>query len=147
MRTAQGLAIAVALLTAAAGAETQPLAGNWRSPTGSIIKVAGCGNGGVCLTLMQVEKTAPGRVDHNNPDPQLRHRSLCGLRIGEGFKPADGGVKADGGSIYDPKSGRTYRGSLALDGDELKLRGYLGLKLLGRTEEWTRVNGPVTVCR
>ncbi len=120
--------------------------GNWRTPSGSIVKVYDCGDK-VCLKIMQIEKNAPGKVDANNPDATLRSRTLCGLQIGSGFKPEDNRTKAESGSLYDPKSGKTYTGALAADGDLLKLRGYLGFKVFGRTEEWNRVNGQVDVCR
>jgi uncharacterized protein (DUF2147 family) len=46
------------------------------------------------------------------------------------------------GQIYDPTSGRTYHAALSLDGPRrLRLRGYLGFQLLGRTTTWFRVGG------
>ena len=47
----------------------------------------------------------------------------------------------EGGTIYDPDSGRTYRGLLWLDqGDAgtLWARGFVGLSIFGRTERFTR---------
>ena len=138
---------ACVLLGARVGrAQTRPIEGNWRSPTGSVIKVYRCAET-ECLKIMQVEKDAPSGVDGKNPDPKLQTRPLCGLEIGSGFKPAEDGRSAEGGSLYDPKSGRTYRGSLTADGDVLKLRGYVGVKMFGRNEEWSRVKEAVEVCR
>ena len=144
-----GLVGLLALATSAAIAANQQdgLEGYWRSPAGSVVQIYGCGSE-VCLRIAQVEKDAPGTVDENNPDPKLRSRSLCGLEIGSGFHPNESGAAAEDGSLYDPKSGKTYTGSMALDGsNRLKLRGYVGVKLLGRTEEWTRVDGPVSGCQ
>jgi hypothetical protein len=76
-------------------------------------------------------------VDNNNPDTSLRGRSLCGVRIGEGFQPVSP-TRAEEGRLYDPKSGRTYRGRMESHGDELSLRGYIGISILGRTERWSR---------
>lgn len=45
---------------------------------------------------------------------------------------------AEGGTLYDPKSGKTYRGEMTASGNALALRGYIGLKVFGRTETWTR---------
>jgi len=43
------------------------------------------------------------------------------------------------GEIYDPKSGKTYDCYLKLETpDKLKVRGYVGISLLGRTSKWTR---------
>ena len=45
-----------------------------------------------------------------------------------------------GGSIVDPATGRTYKGTLRVadGGRKLEVRGYLGISLLGRTQTWTR---------
>ena len=126
---------------------TTGITGNWRTPTGSVIQVYPCGTA-ACLRLVAIEKTAPGTVDANNPDPALRSRSLCGVQIGSGFEPQEGNQSAEGGRIYDPHNGKTYSGSLALNGtDHLRLRGYIGSKLFGRTEEWTRTTEPVPPCQ
>jgi uncharacterized protein (DUF2147 family) len=46
----------------------------------------------------------------------------------------------NGGRIIDPKSGKTYKCLLYLDGeDTLKVRGYVGISALGRTQTWKRV--------
>jgi len=51
------------------------------------------------------------------------------------------------GCIYDPASGSTYTCLLTLDGDDrLRLRGYVGLPLLGRTTAWTRVGAEKRLC-
>lgn len=41
-----------------------------------------------------------------------------------------------GGSILDPKTGKIYRAKLTAQGNELLVRGYLGISLLGRTQVW-----------
>jgi uncharacterized protein (DUF2147 family) len=58
--------------------------GYWREPEGSVIHIETCGKD-VCATLVALSSSAPGRVDGKNPDPKLRNRSLCGLRLGEAF--------------------------------------------------------------
>lgn len=141
------LSLTAAYLAATASpAHAQSVAGNWRTPTGSIVQVYPCGDA-LCLRVLAIEKTAPGTVDVNNPDPALRSRPLCGLQIGNGFQAKGGDQSAENGQIYDPKSGKTYSSSLATSGTEhLKLRGYVGVKLFGRTEEWTRTTDPVPPC-
>ena len=135
----------MALLATAAMGQMAGVKGNWRTPTGSTISAYSCGDA-VCMKILQLEQGAPGTEDHNNPDATLRSRSLCGLEIGSGFKMNGDGSKADGGTLYDPKDGKTYSGALTANGDVLKLRGYIGIKLFGRNEEWTRVHEPVDVC-
>lgn len=80
------------------------------------------------------------KVDRENPDPNLRTRPVLGLEILTGFR-WDGKRWVDG-EIYDPVTGNTYRATITLEGqDRLRLRGYVGIPLLGRTEVWTRVPG------
>ena len=66
-------------------------------------------------------------------------RVLRNERIMSGF--TRDGRRYKNGSIIDPKSGRTYSGIMNLvDGnnDRLYLRGYIGIKALGRSQTWQR---------
>ena len=78
------------------------------------------------------------RKDNNNPDPALRSRTVKGLVILSNFK-YDDGVWNDG-KIYDPKSGKTYSSKMTLDGSTLKIRGFIGAALFGRTTVWSKSN-------
>ncbi len=50
------------------------------------------------------------------------------------------GDEWSGGNIIDPANGRTYRCKMELDGpNRLRVRGFLGISLLGRTQVWERV--------
>ena len=81
----------------------------------------------------------PPRLDDKNPDPTLRHRELDGLTFMTGFKYVGDG-RWTGGTIYDPNSGKTYKGTMRLvDRNTLKLRGYIGISLFGRSDTWSRV--------
>ena len=79
------------------------------------------------------------KTDDKNPDEQLRNRKIEGLEIMTGFE-YDGDYEWEDGEIYDPKSGNTYSCLMELseDGQQLEVRGYIGLSLFGRTEVWTR---------
>lgn len=78
------------------------------------------------------------KVDRENPDPSQRTQPIIGLPLVKGFKYAGDNVWNDG-SIYDPESGKTYscKMTLMMDGT-LRVRGYVGISLFGRTEIWTR---------
>jgi uncharacterized protein (DUF2147 family) len=78
-------------------------------------------------------------TDEKNPDPALRNRPLVGLQLFHGFE-YEGDGRWTGGTIYDPNSGKTYRCKVTyIDQNTLKVRGYIGVSLLGRTETWTRL--------
>lgn len=92
------------------------------------------------LIAFEKKKEDLGKVvlDKNNDDEKLRTRKLKGIEMLHGFKFDDD--EWSGGQIYDPVSGNTYKSYMSLDGkDILKLRGYVGISLFGRTSEWTRI--------
>jgi uncharacterized protein (DUF2147 family) len=76
------------------------------------------------------------RTDLKNPDEKLKSRLLLNLVILTNFTYDDG--EWNGGKIYDPKNGKTYSCFMKLEGSSLKIRGYIGITLLGRTTIWTR---------
>jgi len=133
------------LLPLVAKGQTNGVLGNWTNPTGSTIQIYRC-DANVCARLIGIRKNAPSRVDRKNPNAALRARPLCGLQIGMNFHLANPG-RAEGGQLYDPESGKTYNGMMTRDGNNLKLRGYIGFSLFGRTETWTRAPANVTPCR
>ena len=50
------------------------------------------------------------------------------------------GDEFSGGKILDPKNGKSYKCYITLEGDDkLKVRGYIGISLFGRTQYWKRV--------
>jgi uncharacterized protein (DUF2147 family) len=78
------------------------------------------------------------RLDKHNPDPELRKRPWCGSEVIEGLKVNGNGV-LESGQFYYLGDGATY--SLELkpgDDGTVKARAYLGIKLLGKSETWTR---------
>ena len=79
-----------------------------------------------------------GGVDSHNPDLALRTRSLVGADFILKFEFLDGKWKK--GRIYNPENGKDYEADLELDGEVLKVRGWLWFRLLGRTVRWTRIN-------
>jgi uncharacterized protein (DUF2147 family) len=85
-------------------------------------------------------------VDRNNPQPALRGRTICGLVILSGFKPS-GPNAWDDGQIYNPDNGKSYSAQLTLESrDRLRLRGYIGIPLLGGSQIWTRVDPSFGSC-
>lgn len=85
-------------------------------------------------------ETGKPKVDDENPDENLQNRPVMGLVILEDFEFEDGSW--EGGTIYDPKNGKTYKCRMRMESDSLLyIRGYIGKAWmgLGRTTEWTRV--------
>lgn len=74
--------------------------------------------------------------DTNNPDASKHKRKLLGLVVIRGF--TKDGDKWSGGTVYDSKTGKTYKGKIWLDKGKLMMRGFVGVTLIGRTASWTR---------
>ena len=67
-----------------------------------------------------------------------KDKPIIGLVVMKGLKKD--GNEYNGGKILDPKSGKLYKCYINLeDEDKLKVRGYIGISLFGRTQYWHRV--------
>lgn len=138
------LAAMIASLTApvAAQAQDDPVFGLWRSESGAaVIEIAPCG-AQACGTIVSLseptfEDGSP-KTDRRNPDEALRDRPVCGMRLMAGFD-REGPGAWEGGEIYSAEDGKTYSAEMTVDGDRLRLRGYVGVPLFGATQVWTRV--------
>ena len=121
------------------------LTGRWTTADKSVVEIYPCAGEQLCVRILAVGPRGKPPTDENNPDPAQRGRAICGLSIGNGFT-ASGDAAAKNGHIYDPESGKTYSAQMQAQGDTLKLRGYIGVSLLGRTETWQRATGEVPSC-
>jgi uncharacterized protein (DUF2147 family) len=128
---------------AALDAPAKGVLGDWKTPLGSVVRIEPCG-GAVCLKIVKLPANAPETTDKLNPSAGLRQRPLCALKIGTGFHEDDP-AHLSGGHLYDPISGHTYRGTITSTGSALRLRGYIGIPLFGRSQTWHRVD-TITPC-
>ena len=83
-------------------------------------------------------ETGKPKLDTKHPDNATRARQIMGIINIWGFKYVESN-KWDGGNIYDPKNGNTYSSNIKMENSNtLKVRGYVGISLIGRTDTWTR---------
>jgi uncharacterized protein (DUF2147 family) len=96
--------------------------------------------------LGEVEKVL--QSDHG-PNPlcvkcpgELKDKPVVGMRIM--WDLVGKGREWSSGRIIDPEKGKTYNCSVELldGGKRLKVRGYIGVALFGRTQYWDRVEKP-----
>ncbi|HSN16883.1 MAG TPA: DUF2147 domain-containing protein [Gammaproteobacteria bacterium] len=150
MRLSRYLLLLSCVLSAAAWAgEGDAVLGQWLTADGKakvqVVKHGDQYDGNIVwlkepLYTAQDKEGTPGqpKVDLKNPDKSLQARPIIGLPLIHGFKYAGDGVWNEG-QIYDPESGKLYSCKLTLMMDgRLKVRGYWGISLFGRTEIWTR---------
>lgn len=133
--------IFLSLIALSAWAGQSDVAGRWLSGDGEgwiEIQVVGDSLIGIIAGSPTIRKGDPPRYDDLNPDPSLRDRPLDGMTIMSGLR-YDGDGRWSGGTIYDPNSGKTYKCTLTqIDANTVKLRGYIGISLFGRSDTWTR---------
>jgi uncharacterized protein (DUF2147 family) len=67
-----------------------------------------------------------------------RDQPILGMVIMSGLKKSGG--EYSGGAILDPDNGKVYKSKLTLveGGKKVKVRGYIGIPLLGRSQLWVR---------
>lgn len=91
------------------------------------------------IWVKNVSANGKEKVDMHNPNPDLQSQPIIGLEVLKNFT-YQGDGKWENGTVYDPKSGNTYKCKLSMQSsDKLDIRGYMGMSLIGKTETWTRI--------
>ena len=143
-------AVCLLFVEAAGSAQSKPAAtpvGFWTTiddETGkpkAVVKIAARGKQlhGVIVKLLQ-------REDQNAKCDECsgskKDKPVLGMEIIWGLEKD--GDEWSGGRILDPGNGKEYSCYISLEdgGKQLKVRGYLGIALLGRTQYWKRAAAP-----
>jgi len=116
--------------------------GKWLNATGEahiqIYPNGGKYSGKIAWMKTPNDPDGKPRLDKNNPDKGQIQTPILGLVILRDFVFDDDIWQ--GGTIYDPKTGKTYSCKISLQGlDKINVRGFVGFSMLGRTESWTRI--------
>jgi uncharacterized protein (DUF2147 family) len=130
-------------LACEAGTAAVPIEGPWLTEDGGgVIDIEPCGS----LYCGWIVGLAAASSGHPMPN-DVHGTSRCGLQIIQGLAETDPGEWT--GKITNPEDGQTYSARLSVDDrGRLRLRGYVVVPLLGRTQIWTRYGGRVTAkCR
>jgi uncharacterized protein (DUF2147 family) len=121
------------------------------SPEGLWAPIDGQGRRLGLVRIFEQDGAFYGRIEPSSPADDFSARCtrctddrkdqpIIGLVIMRHLKPKDG--EYVGGDILDPDTGGIYRCKFHLmdGGRKLRMRGYLGISLLGRSLTWVRVN-------
>lgn len=97
---------------------------------------------GRIVEILKARDEAPrndeGQIICTECEGEKKDQPVEGLVIIEDMEKD--GNRWSGGTILDPENGKAYKARMELEGeDRLKVRGYIGLPLLGRTQTWYRV--------
>ncbi|HJP62034.1 MAG TPA: DUF2147 domain-containing protein [Mucilaginibacter sp.] len=132
----------IAFSSVAFAQKADDILGSWANPKGEdhilIYKKGNKFYGKLDWIKHPNDEQGKPKTDKNNPDPALRSQPDLGLELLKDFVYDGDNVYTDG-TVYDPKNGKTYSCKMTLDGNNLKIRGYIGISLFGRSEIWTRV--------
>ncbi len=72
---------------------------------------------------------------------ERKGQKIIGMTIAKHLKKSANANVYDNGEILDPDNGKIYKCkmTLAASGNELEVRGFIGISLLGRSQTWKRV--------
>jgi uncharacterized protein (DUF2147 family) len=95
---------------------------------------------GKIVWLKDPNKNGKPRTDEFNPNDKLKTVPLLGLVFLKNFEK-DGEKAWQDGTIYDPKSGKTYSSNMKfVSPTQLDVRGYIGISLIGKTSKFTKAD-------
>lgn len=95
-------------------------------------------NGKVFGKVIQILKKERQNVTCENCTGADKDQPVLGLEIIRGL--SKDGEEYNDGKILDPENGKFYKCYITLeDKNTLKVRGYIGFSLIGRTQYWVRV--------
>jgi uncharacterized protein (DUF2147 family) len=129
-------------VTAVHAADAASPIGLWKGADGTFEMTERDGKLSAKIVTLGEPNTTEGteKTDIYNPDPTKRDRPIIGLVFISGCTKKSA-TRWENGTVYDPKSGKTYSCIVELQGpDKIKVRGYIGVVLMGRNYIWTRAN-------
>lgn len=130
-------AMLAGLCVTPARADTFPL-GRWLTQDREgVVEIARCGAGFCGRIVGMLERRGPDGLPPHDPDG----RPQCGLVILRESEQA--GPDFWRGRITNPEDNSVWRCELRLEDGVLRLRGYVLIPLLGRTQDWTRYGGSI----
>jgi len=143
-------ALALFALASAAASSAQQLSPKLQNAVGhwQVVNSDGTPGGKVDTYLEngklfgRVTEVRPGRTPRDLCDKcsgEYKNQLILGMVILRNFHTqGDDWVE---GTVVDPENGKEYKGKIwAVGNDKLRMRGFVGIALLGRTEEWVRIH-------
>ena len=134
--------ILLLLITISYTANSQTIFGKWHSfndetqEVESVIEVYEK-NGKAFAKIIEIKNPDRKTAVCDKCKGPKKDKPILGMEILSGLKKNDD--EWSGGKILDPKNGKEYKCYIKLvEDNKLKIRGYIGFSLLGRTAFWQR---------
>ncbi|SHM68777.1 DUF2147 domain-containing protein [Polaribacter sp. KT 15] len=120
---------------------SQTIFGKWNSKneTGTVDSVLEVyeKNGKAYAKVVEILNPARKNALCVDCEGEYKDKPILGLDILSGLEKDDD--EWSGGQIIDPRNGKTYKCYIKLvNANKLKLRGYIGVSLFGKTAYWER---------
>lgn len=135
--------ILIAFLASLISVSAQSVIGKWKTfddATGdakSIVEITEK-DGKIYGKIIEILNPEKKNAKCNNCPDADKNKPLVGLYVIKGL--TKDGKEYSNGKILDPSSGKLYKCTISLDGnDKLKVRGYIGISAFGRNQIWVRV--------
>ncbi len=138
-RMGKGALLAAALSLQAAGAlAAQIPTGIWfTEDKGGVVDVHPCGSDILCGVIVGLTPDPDGRLPRD-----FRGAPQCHSTLLRNLRPEDDGRWH--GTVTNPEDGRVYSAQVWIGDDgKMRLRGFIGLPLLGSTQIWPPFDGHV----
>ncbi len=136
----------ISFSTLGSAQNAKQIIGTWLTQDGDSKVVISQKSNGVFegkITWLKTPNRADGtaKKDDQNPDTKLKQRPILGLYILNDFTFDANEKEWIDGTIYDPKSGTTYKCYMWFEDDKdvLYVKGYIGFSIIGKKVTWKRI--------
>lgn len=104
----------------------------------SVVEISDNGSGELQGKVVQLLNPSKPNPTCDNCEGERKGKPIQGMTILWGVRKD--GDSWDGGKILDPEKGKIYGAKLTPEagGQKLQVRGYMGVSMLGRTQEWVK---------
>ena len=130
------------ILTTSLSINSQTIFGKWHSTnddTGEVDSVVEIykKDGKAFAKIIEIKDPERQKAVCTECKGRNKNKPILGLEILTGLEKDDD--EWSGGKILDPRNGKVYKCFIKLEGaDKLKIRGYIGFSLIGKTKYWKR---------
>ncbi|HEY1112170.1 MAG TPA: DUF2147 domain-containing protein [Chitinophagaceae bacterium] len=136
------LSILLSAAPVSAPPKADAILGVWANGSGKghiqIYKSGSKYNGKIVWLKEPNGKDGKPKVDRHNPDPSKRAQPVMGMVMLRNFVFEDG--EWTGGHVYNPSDGKEYKAYIRMNNpNDIDVRGYIGISLIGKTDKWMRV--------